>query len=59
MTKEFDVRVLSRPQPAAAPTADRDTLAQLEDRLRSLDGHCLHGLVEGLGAAATGDLTRQ
>ena len=54
------MRVLSRPQSAVpAPTVDRDTLAQLEDRLRSLDGHCLNGLVEGLGAAATGDLTRQ
>ena len=56
------MRVLSRPRPAAAAPAAapvRDTVAQLEDRLRSLDGHCLQGLVDGLGAAATGDLTRQ
>ncbi len=52
------MRTLSRrPSADVAPAFDADLLHQLEGRLRSLDEHCLNGLVDGLAAAADGDLT--
>ena len=40
-----------------AALGDRSCLAELEERLTSLDGHCLTQLGEGLAAVAGGDLT--
>ncbi|MBJ7331359.1 MAG: methyl-accepting chemotaxis protein [Solirubrobacteraceae bacterium] len=47
-----------RTQTTAAPTAlDETLIAELKERLRSLDDHCLTNLSSGLAAIAAGDLT--